>query len=252
MSVQRLLFPAAETPQTKNQNSLFFCLRSGKSMIDYSISKADYTFHRIYTHMKKIFLPFLALCGMITGLTLTSCGGGGGGGATNMAGMIISVQSGVTYDMVFGDKVMGSDNAYYVTLVTPEGDTSPVTADITAWPSGEGKISSPAGLIGLKGSLSADTYDYDDMELFFNILAAGAAENEDGEMPETQTLYAPATFHIQAGENFPVAMQWTVYMLDAAEEEEDPLNPPLNPPNNGPEFIPFNLAEHNVFGVHRG
>ena len=29
--------------------------------------------------MKKIFLPLLALCGMVSCLTLTSCGGGGGG-----------------------------------------------------------------------------------------------------------------------------------------------------------------------------
>ena len=217
-------------------------------MIDYSISKADYTFHRIYTHMKKIFLPLLALCGMITGLTLTSCGGGGNGGATNMSGMIISAQSGVGYDMVFGDKVPGSSSAYSVTLLSPVGDTSPITIDITNWPSGEGKISSPAGLIGLKGSVSADTPDYDEMELFFNILAAGAAENEDGEMPDTQTLYAPATFTIQVGENFPVALQWTVYMLNAPEDEENPGGGPASTP----EFVPFNLAEHNVFGVHRG
>ena len=29
--------------------------------------------------MKKIFLPLVALCGLVAGLTLTSCGGGGGG-----------------------------------------------------------------------------------------------------------------------------------------------------------------------------
>ena len=29
--------------------------------------------------MKKIFIPLLALCGMVASLTLTSCGGGGGG-----------------------------------------------------------------------------------------------------------------------------------------------------------------------------
>lgn len=32
--------------------------------------------------MKKIFLPLVALCGLVAGLTLTSCGGGGGGEGT--------------------------------------------------------------------------------------------------------------------------------------------------------------------------
>ena len=40
--------------------------------------------------MKKIFLPLLALCGMIAGFSLTSCGGGGGGDGThNFSGKTI-------------------------------------------------------------------------------------------------------------------------------------------------------------------
>ena len=44
-----------------------------------------------FTHMKKLFLAFTAFVGMLTGLSLTSCGGGGGGG--NLAGTVLYMTS---------------------------------------------------------------------------------------------------------------------------------------------------------------
>lgn len=64
--------------------------------------------------MKKIFLPLLALCGMVTGLTLTSCGGGGGaneGPASIFAGKVYAFNAygagGIS--LAFDDIAYGSD-----------------------------------------------------------------------------------------------------------------------------------------------
>ncbi len=207
--------------------------------------------------MKKLLLPLLALCGMITGLTLTSCGGGGGdSNRINMSGITISLQSGLTYDMIFGDKRMGTDSAYSVTITSPDGSISEATVNITAWPAGTGKLNDIAGLIGLQGSLSADSYQYDDMELFFNAIGLGGVENNDGELPDTQTLYAPATFRIEPTEKFAVGLVWTLQAqeLDEEEEEEGAENPGDEPtPGAGTQikYVPFDLPEHSVIGVYR-
>ena len=58
--------------------------------------------------MKKIFLPLLALCGMVAGLTLTSCGGGGGSDAAGSA----SFFAGKTYGFLV-DGFGGMSAAFY-------------------------------------------------------------------------------------------------------------------------------------------
>ena len=58
--------------------------------------------------MKKIFLPLLALCGMVAGLTLTSCGGGGGGAEAGSA----SFFAGKTYGFLV-DGFGGMSAAFY-------------------------------------------------------------------------------------------------------------------------------------------
>ncbi len=69
--------------------------------------------------MKKIFLPILALCGMITGLTLTSCGGGGGGDGThNFSGKTIRY---------FGNTMAGS----MVVAVYDKKTTGIYSADVS-------------------------------------------------------------------------------------------------------------------------
>ena len=59
--------------------------------------------------MKKIFLPLLALVGMVTGFTLTSCGGGGGDDAlVNITGLTIEGPAGLSgFDMEVVERISG-------------------------------------------------------------------------------------------------------------------------------------------------
>ena len=61
--------------------------------------------------MKKIFLPLLALVGMVTGFTLTSCGGGGGG--SNFEGLSITTGTSPETTMYF---VKESEGYYRVSF----------------------------------------------------------------------------------------------------------------------------------------
>ena len=67
--------------------------------------------------MKKIFLPLLALVGMVTGFTLTSCGGGGGGSEDEiiqLTGLSIEAPAGLGgFVMEVQDRV--SSNVYVAT-----------------------------------------------------------------------------------------------------------------------------------------
>ena len=64
--------------------------------------------------MKKIFLPLLALCGMVAGLTLTSCGGGGGGNP--FAGKVYEFYSYSTSSMSMTCDEAGIQNNFTATL----------------------------------------------------------------------------------------------------------------------------------------
>ena len=60
--------------------------------------------------MKKIFLPLLALCGMVTGFTLASCGGGGAGGndtMVNLEGVWLRTLTSPEHELTFS-KVSGN------------------------------------------------------------------------------------------------------------------------------------------------
>lgn len=199
--------------------------------------------------MKKIFLPLLALVGMVTGFTLTSCGGGGGGG--NMSGLAITVQSGVTYTMVFDGKLVGSDDAYSVSFVAPKGETSPVTVNISSMPEGfDGRIRDVDSLVGMSGSVSADTIDADDTELFFHILSAVNPE-EEGEEAVTQSLYAPARFKIVKNGAL-VQMQWQVMAYNLEDEEGDDVDGTEDTkPTDLNLFTPVDLAPQEVIAVTR-
>ncbi|MBQ2870042.1 MAG: hypothetical protein IJE88_08460 [Akkermansia sp.] len=66
--------------------------------------------------MKKIFLPLLALVGMVTGFTLTSCGGGGGSEdeIIQLTGLSIEAPAGLGgFEMEVQDRV--SPNVYVAT-----------------------------------------------------------------------------------------------------------------------------------------
>ena len=200
--------------------------------------------------MKKIFLPLLALCGMITGLALTSCGGGGGG--RSLSGTVITVGGGVAYDIVFYDKLMGSRTAYTAELIDADGTkSSPVTINIINVPE-EIKAREPESLIGMKGSVSSNTIDYDDAELFFHILSAPQDPEDGGEDVDVASLYAPASFEIKQGEDTAV-LAWKVKAVRADQqdeaEEENENNNPLNP-NDTTMFVDVDLPEQPVIGVY--
>ena len=158
--------------------------------------------------MKKFFTSLLALAGMVVGFTLTSCDGGGSG--DNMSGLVITVQTGVTYSMVF-----------------------------------DGKIRDVSSLVGLIGSVSADTIDADDTELFFHILSAYNPE-DDREEISTQALYAPARFEVVKNGAL-VQMQWKVMALNLEDEEGGENDETI--PTDTSLFTPIDLAPHEVIAV---
>ena len=67
--------------------------------------------------MKKLFLAFTAFVGMLTGLSLTSCGGGGGGG--NLAGTVFDMTH---YRIVLNEQVEGFKDSYSAYITDPDGD----------------------------------------------------------------------------------------------------------------------------------
>ena len=70
-----------------------------------------------FTHMKKLFLAFTAFVGMLTGLSLTSCGGGGGG--TNLAGTTFHMGK---YKIILNEQVEGIQDFYDADITDASGD----------------------------------------------------------------------------------------------------------------------------------
>lgn len=67
--------------------------------------------------MKKLFLAFTAFAGMLTGLSLTSCGGGGGG--TNLAGTTFHMGK---YKIILNEQVEGVKDFYDADITDPNGE----------------------------------------------------------------------------------------------------------------------------------
>ena len=81
--------------------------------------------------MKKIFLPLLALCGMVSCLTLTSCGGGGG--STGYSGKKIRYYSPLFAGSMlveFGDKIDETSYAAWVSF-GEEKESTPYQGKVT-------------------------------------------------------------------------------------------------------------------------
>lgn len=68
--------------------------------------------------MKKLFLAFTAFAGMLTGLSLTSCGGGGGGG-DNLSGTVFDMGR---YKIILNEQVEGIKNFYDADITDPSED----------------------------------------------------------------------------------------------------------------------------------
>ena len=67
--------------------------------------------------MKKIFLPLLALCGMIAGFSLTSCGGGSGSGSA--AGTCITVNGPLTvYEVYIAERFGDNKTSAYTGTIS--------------------------------------------------------------------------------------------------------------------------------------
>lgn len=69
--------------------------------------------------MKKLFLAFTAFVGMLTGLSLTSCGGGGGGG--NLVGTVLYMTK-PGYKIIFNEQVDGIADTYVADITDPSED----------------------------------------------------------------------------------------------------------------------------------
>lgn len=69
--------------------------------------------------MKKIFLPLLALCTIVTGLTLTSCGGGGG--SEGYTGKVYKFQHSFAVMKIDFESRLGDSNSYKAWVCYKEG-----------------------------------------------------------------------------------------------------------------------------------
>ena len=96
--------------------------------------------------MKKIFLPLLALCGMVTGLTLTSCGGGGGDGSKIGREYEFTRSFGamrVAIDGTYKNEGNTAGESFSGTVSFKEGEddyTTPDTCDVTITPEPDGRL----------------------------------------------------------------------------------------------------------------
>ena len=169
--------------------------------------------------MKKIFLPILALCGMITGFTLTSCGGGGGGG--NVSGTTIVMQSGIGYFIQFNEKVEGTGQTYRAKMWNDYNDETDLWITVTRAPeyNDNGKI------ISMEAEVSVTTLDYESCKIFYAIVNAMPAP-EDGEEVTEMSLYAPASMNIQPyadpdNEGVVANLTWVLKTMVPIFDEED-------------------------------
>ena len=148
-------------------------------MVDYSISKAYYTFlppkHR--KSMKKFFASLLALVGMVAGLALTSCGGGGGQTSLDNTNIIVT-GGGATYQISFGSKLEGT-GFYNATIGSLDGDIAAaalISGDVT-----NNKTDTETGLpSALTCTISMSEWKNESTVVFATILGGGYKENVNG------------------------------------------------------------------------
>ena len=123
--------------------------------------------------MKKLFLAVMALAGMITGLTLTSCGGGGGG--NNLTGTYIAVNGPASsYYVLFVEREMGEVYSAIISDTAGSAD-SYMTVSISEARYGGGKDGDT--LTYLKGTTSPASLQAKSNAAFYNILTGIISTN---------------------------------------------------------------------------
>ena len=148
-------------------------------MVDYSISKAYYTFLPPNTKsMKKFFASLLALVGMVAGLTLTSCGGGGGG-QTNLDNTNIIVTGGtISYQISFGSKLEGTGfyDGYIGEVTGLKGVRVLISPAVNV-----DKTDTETGLPSeMSCTMSMSEWENDSAAVFASILSGGYKSNVNG------------------------------------------------------------------------
>ena len=138
--------------------------------------------------MKKIFLSLLALCGMVAGFTLCSCGGGGG---STLSGTTLVIQTGQGYYISFDEKVQGTQQTYHARMFNDKGAEADLWVTVKDGPGYDenGKLNY------MRASVSTTTTDYDDCKMFFFVVNTGYTGGAD-DIPEDAQLYAPAEMWI--------------------------------------------------------
>ena len=209
-------------------------------MVDYSISKAYYTFSpkKTSSFMKKFFTTLLALVGMVAGFTLTSCGGGGGGDEDeNLSGVSFSFGSTVGYNMEFGDRAPET-NDYKILMTSGSGEdmeaslfqvsgAAPNTfaLSIEGWDS-----SDSAALVTILTGVGKDkvgTLDFGSGYLTFNLKRSGADERNNSYM---------ITWTIPSG---------AFYTLESAPSNKIYFNvDPDSDPKGGPLYEPVDVIHY--------
>ena len=173
--------------------------------------------------MKKLFLAFTAFVGMLTGLSLTSCGGGGGGG--NLAGTVLYMTSN-GYKIIFNEQVEGIANSYVADITDPAEDHftrailtfSNVTMD-------NGKLSSATG------SFASECFDDPDYPRVLVWMFGTQGETA----VESVTVGEGSKFTLTATDDGGVTIVWEFtsrpYWIDG-DGQKNALIPPSSEENN--------------------
>jgi hypothetical protein len=176
---------------------------------------------------------------MLTGLSLTSCGGGGGGG--NLAGTVLYMAAN-GYQIIFNEQVDGVANTYEADITDLAGDHY---TRVVLWVSGvqmdDGKLSSATG------AFSAACYrDSDYPRLLVRMFGT------EGEPDvESVTVGAGAKFTLTAKDGDTIELKWefaeTPYWVKNGENVKNPLIAPAadqTPPDGENEVNGGTTATH--------
>ena len=172
--------------------------------------------------MKKLFLAFTAFVGMLTGLSLTSCGGGGGGG--NLAGTVLYMTS-HGYKIIFNEQVEGIANSYVADITDPAEDHyTRALMTFSSVKMDNGKLESATG------SLVSECFDDPDYAKVYVWMFGTKGE------VDAQSITATATsdmFTLTATDDGTVAIVWKFSAKPYWTDSDDVKHALIPPPAEG-------------------